>query len=806
LYPPIDIACTGTAFFHNPGAYDPDGDSLSYEFVTPFRDRNLTVQNYRDPNNQSFYQGMNYNAANEAATGPPVFSINPIDGTVFWDAPGVQGEYNIAFVIIEWRKVNGVWTKIGFVRRDMQIIVEDCNNSRPELLVPKDICVVAGTIINKKIFGIDPENNRVKIEAFSEIFDNTFPSPPQIFPDPASYQSSNPPAEFEFTWDTQCVHVKNQPYQIVLKITDDPPSGPRLVTFKTWRITIIGPPAIWSQAIIDLSKRQALLEWNPYVCQNAFEIQIWRRVADTSFSPDSCQTGIPEFLGYNLIDQVLPSHTSYIDTNGSKGLNVGAKYCYRLLVVFPDKSESYVSEEICIDPILADAPIITKVTVDATDVSDGKITVEWYPPFNADGIQFPPATYGYDYVVQRTDGFSATNFIAVHPGTLPGLNSFTDVSINTKDRIYSYRVIVYSQGQPFDTSSIASSVRLDIISQSDLMELRWNAVVPWSNKLQDFPEHEVFRGTEETPDSNFDLIGTVNVLHNGFKFVDTGEFNSMPLNTATVYCYRVKTIGGYGNDPPITEPLINYSQVFCARLNDKIPPCKPLIQISENDCDEYFTREGCRVNLFTNFVQWTLECDDDIRSFNVYAASSQDGNYILIKQNIQDTFYADENLASPARCYKVTAVDVSGNESDLSEPFCFDTCPYYELPNVFTPNSDGCNDVFQAWGFVDSTGEESGPVTICQQLDPESEDFRTRCAKFVVQVDFKVFNRWGKLVYSYKGQPGNENTIYINWNGRDNNGRDLASAVYYYIADVTFVAIDPDKKHQTYKGWVHLVR
>jgi len=30
LIPPIDQACTGVTFMHNPGAFDPDGDSLSY--------------------------------------------------------------------------------------------------------------------------------------------------------------------------------------------------------------------------------------------------------------------------------------------------------------------------------------------------------------------------------------------------------------------------------------------------------------------------------------------------------------------------------------------------------------------------------------------------------------------------------------------------------------------------------------------------------------------------------------------------------------------------------------------------------
>ncbi|HNW68343.1 MAG TPA: hypothetical protein PKK66_05790, partial [Bacteroidales bacterium] len=33
LNPPIDNGCTGVPFYHNPGAYDADGDSLSYSLI-----------------------------------------------------------------------------------------------------------------------------------------------------------------------------------------------------------------------------------------------------------------------------------------------------------------------------------------------------------------------------------------------------------------------------------------------------------------------------------------------------------------------------------------------------------------------------------------------------------------------------------------------------------------------------------------------------------------------------------------------------------------------------------------------------
>ena len=37
-----------------------------------------------------------------------------------------------------------------------------------------------------------------------------------------------------------------------------------------------------------------------------------------------------------------------------------------------------------LDPIIADKAVITNVTVDQTDAADGRITVRWTPPFDAD--------------------------------------------------------------------------------------------------------------------------------------------------------------------------------------------------------------------------------------------------------------------------------------------------------------------------------------------------------------------------------------------------------------------------------------
>lgn len=806
LIPPIDHACSGVAWTHNPGAFDPDKDSLSYALVVPFSDRRTEVVNYRDPNNTKFY--TNYNNANEAGNGPPTFSINPVTGTITWDAPGAIGEYNIAFHVIEWRKRNGVYYQMGYVRRDMQILVDDCDNERPDLILPPDTCVVAGTILNETILGIDPDNDDVKIEAFSEIFN--FPvnqSPATYSPVPGVNDFRPQPAETNFQWQTDCAHVKEQPYQVVFKITDNPDNGPKLVTFKTWFITVVGPPPEWEDAQLNLSDRSTTLEWDPYVCQNAETMQVWRKVDGSPFEPENCQTGMPSYLGYELIGEVPVKDTdqvpvtSYIDTNGGQGLAPGARYCYRLVAVFPLQGggESYVSRDTCIGPILADVPIMTHVSVDVTDVSAGEIRVSWKRPFDADVAQFPPP---YRYELYRAVGFARGADAVLVTDNLTD-TTFLDTGLNTKDNVYNYSVTAYAANNELVGSSVpASSVRLTAQSQVGRIQLNWSAFVPWSNQIQSFPQHEIYRGEEGAPESEFVLIDNVNVLANGFMFVDEGQHGE--LADDKTYCYRVMTRGGYGN-PAIDEPLENFSQIICAQIGDTIPPCKPTLLVQSLNCEEFLAdQDNCGTNIFQNIIYWNRDrgdgCDTNILGYKIYRSPSADGDFVLIQEAgiVADTFFIDTSVSSFAYCYRISAVDRSLNESELSDPICNDNCPYYELPNVFTPNGDGCNDRFSAYSDRNLSGEEGGCGI--------SEAALTKCARFVEAVNFKVYNRWGQEVYSYQGSNNDDvNSIYIDWDGRDNSGNQLSTAVYYYVAEVTFDIVSPNKT-RIIKGWVHLIR
>ena len=41
--------------------------------------------------------------------------------------------YNVAFIIREWREIAGTYKQIGYVIRDMQIIIEETENEKRQL-------------------------------------------------------------------------------------------------------------------------------------------------------------------------------------------------------------------------------------------------------------------------------------------------------------------------------------------------------------------------------------------------------------------------------------------------------------------------------------------------------------------------------------------------------------------------------------------------------------------------------------------------------------------------------------------------
>lgn len=807
---PIDKANVGSIFFHNPGAYDPDGDSLSFSLITPQSNAKKDINGYRPPNFNSFYTNINYAQGNEAKNGEPLFYINDTTGTLTWDAPGdaktttrdgTKREYNIAFKVTEWRKNYGTWNEIGYVVRDMQIIVEETDNKRPELITPPDTCLIAGNTIEKIIRTQDPENLPMKIELFGAMSQDDFINPPTIFPKfiVPEYIAN---AKMNFLWKTSCENIRDVPYQAIFKVTDTHPapfSSPRLVNFKTWEIQVVPPPP---QNLIATPqpKRTIKLTWDKYVCPKADSIQIWRKVDSFAYSPKPCELGIPKNGGYELITKTHTAHTEYTDDNNKKGLAPAATYCYRIVanVPYPYSLESIASDEAC-TTILGSAPIITNVDINKTDTETGELSIKWKPPFQIDSLDIvPPYTYKI-LKKEKTEPHFST-LIESTPDTF-----FIEKKLNTADKTHFYKIMLLDKYKNIrDSSAIASSVRAEIKPSAGSLELTWSAETPWTIKSQKYPTHNIFRNNAipQYPDSMV-KISEVNIFTNELYYADNGTYNSTRLSENTEYCYYIQTLGTYQN-PRVQDPLLNSSQIICSKPKDTIPPCLPtqftLNAALNNDHCESKLNDQCQFENISNTITWQNQisdtCQNDLAYYKIYF--TDDINIALkpiatvtINQKIKEQQFIHTNIPSFKGCYYITSVDKSNNESKPTEKTCVDNCPFIYFPNVFTPNNDKKNDVFTPYYYIDQTNS--------------AEFNKMLCIRFVKNLTFFVFNKDGVTVYNYDSRT-NENSIFIQWNGKGNNGKELESGVYFFEASVELDVLDTKNTQKKYKGWIQIMR
>jgi gliding motility-associated-like protein len=732
LNPPLDRACVGRRFMHNPGAYDPDGDSISYELVQPLEGLNTPVPNYRFPN--------------EIIPGPGnQISLNPITGDFVWESPPQPGEYNIAIAIKEWR--NGLL--ITTIIRDMQILVNVCENFPPIIENERNLCVVAGDSIDLEIGVDDPDTGqRVTLTATGG---------PLLFTDsPATVNPVGEPLDISYTanfsWQTNCNHLTKNPHQVLFRAIDNG-SPTRLTTFRTLRISVAAPPPedFTAEAVNDF----VFLSWEyPYLCYEENTVlfrgfSIWRREGSKDLEQDTCSPGLTggpyQRIFFNS-NQTDGERYFFIDSN----VEPGKTYCYRIQAEFAQSTptgnpfnriEGMHSEEICLQ-LLRDLPLITKVSVEETSDSAGEIHVRWYRPLTEDfDEQRNPGPYTFELQKELNNSGIFT--------TLPGgtiivnelieleYTNYFNTGINTFSEPHNYRVVFKTglQAEEYGFSPEAQSVLLSIAPTDQRNLLTWEENVPWSNKL-----YKIFR---QRNGQAFEEIGSSTVPF----------FNDTNLQNGVEYCYYVETTGTYGFRD-IEDPIINLSQRACAMPEDNVAPCSPPLVVS-NVCDNDNPNILDGENIF-NRLRWgdpNFGCDrvEMIAQYRVYFLDHPDADPILLAEinagQPREFLHYPESV-DLAGCYFVTAVDMSGNESSVSNVTCKDNCPLYNLPNTFTPNGDGANDIFR-------------PI----------KNF------FIDRVEFKVYNIWGNLVFETTDPE-------INWDGRNLRGDDLSEGSYFYICTI----------------------
>ncbi len=735
--PPIDEGAVGKIYTHNPGAYDPDGDSLSFKLVTPKSSANTNVLDYRLPGNPFF-------GGTATGGGPAFLTLDAVTGDIVWNAPSAYGltprYYNIAIMIEEWR----LGVRIGYVIRDMQIEIKQSANNPPVLQLPKDTCVVAGTLLQQTVSASDPDGNPLFLEAFSGLF--TLPVSPAVFPFPVVGNNTPFPVG-SFEWQTTCAHVREQPYEVVYKVQDTSPISPNLADVRSRLIYVKAPKPQNLQSIPFTSSIQ--LTWDSYVCAQATVMRIYRKECGAAnFNPGPCDDGIPANSGYELIAEVAGGITSYTDDNKGLGLSKGVIYCYTIVALFPlpGNGVSFPADETCAQ-LKLDVPLMASASVLSTSLTAGQIELRWFTPLES------PLPLPYEYEIWRSSSDAPAAYTLVNTLMAPPVpvdTFFVDTGLNTSAKHYFYKVRLVG-GTNTEYSPEQSSVLLTLKPGNTSVRLSWKLTT-----ASQVDTVEVYRSVNGAP---YTLINTLK----NKKKIDNYTDNTVQ-NCDTV-CYYILVKASYC-DPRLTGTMYSLSPRVCTiPLDDRAPRAPALIV---NSC-------STQPNLENNILLWNSVADpqcNTIKGYNIYFAAHEGEELSYLSFTTTTTFTHHNADRSLAGCYEVVAVNYKDVEGIRSNRVCIDNCVYYKLPNLITRNNDGLNDVFKAF-----------PV-------PEG----------VKSVNLSIYNRWGGQVFGYEGEPT------IEWDCTDASGKSVSEGVYYFEANVTyFRRLNPDDEHQIIKGWIHIL-
>ncbi len=719
LEPPLDYTCVDQPFIHNPNAYDSDGDSIGYELIFPMMDIGTPVPNYQYPD--AIMAGIDN-----------MISLDELTGNFLWDSPQAVGEYNIAIKISEYR--NGVL--ISSIIRDMQISVDNCENSPPIIETEEELCVIAGDVVNIPIMISDPDNDGVKLSGSGGPFLSNAPFAELTTTN--NYEET--PFGSQFVWETTCDHVQDQYYQVVLRAEDS--NG--LVDIHTIRIKVLAPPP--ENVAVEKALNQNTITWDsPYFCDlsntdNFIGFSVWRKEGSNPFVPENCETGL-DGKGYTrlvfLTNEIENGFYTYTDEN----IDPNTVYCYRITSLLSGLSaaqspinvaESIPSEEVC---ILAnrDIPYITKASVLSTDTSSGEIQVNWLVPSAVDyDTVANPGPYTLNLFA--SDGAGAlVSILTLNESLISDFSmhdSLIHRDVNTLDNQWTYNMTL-SNGTIDKESGDATTVFLTSSVTDQQVNLSWQASTPWQNT-----EYNIYREIGGV----FEWIATTTAT----TYEDRGLENDIE------YCYKIESIGTFSIEP-FPDPVVNFSQEHCATPIDLRPPCPVPLEVL-SACQQL--EEDPTLEEYFNNLSWSqnlIECPEnvDISDYAIYYAESDQDAFEQIGQTeVDDIAYLDERSTIVGGCYYIIATDQLGNMSSPSDTICVDKCLIYELPNTFTPNGDNANDLFVP-----------------------------RKNLFVEEVDFKVYNKWGNLLYETTDPE-------LLWDGQNLGGDDVDDGTYYYSCEL----------------------
>jgi gliding motility-associated-like protein len=387
---------------------------------------------------------------------------------------------------------------------------------------------------------------------------------------------------------------------------------------------------------------------------------------------------------------------------------------------------------VCIGSVIAPLPTI----------SNNGINGSWSPALD----NTTTTTYTFTPVAGQCAG-TATMTIVVQPH--PSGNRQVTICAGSS---YTFNGVVYTASNHTAKDTIPNPVGCDSIITLDLTVLPVNAIA-----------------TVQT------LNGCGSVVFNGVTYTQNTQLkDTIPNQYGCDSIYRITHIVIY----PQNGIARSIDTVGCDRVVYKGKTYYENTMLK----DTLYTVNGCdslylTVNVQVEKMGLTLSVEPEQPYEGEYFTLKTDNTsgiaYEIVSWSPASLFNDQYNRTQQLKLNQATNISVVA----ISASGCMDTAtidinlrPYRKdvmMPNAFTPNGDGKNDVF-------------APVLA---LDRSYN-----------MVDFRIFNRWGQVLHS-------TSNINSGWDGTF-KGAPQEQGVYYYTLTIYFM----DGSKQAFKGDLMLIR
>ncbi|OFY84382.1 MAG: hypothetical protein A3F72_01045 [Bacteroidetes bacterium RIFCSPLOWO2_12_FULL_35_15] len=208
-----------------------------------------------------------------------------------------------------------------------------------------------------------------------------------------------------------------------------------------------------------------------------------------------------------------------------------------------------------------------------------------------------------------------------------------------------------------------------------------------------------------------------------------------------------------------STPTINSAGLYTLTITDPSNGCTATDNISVTNTP--FPIASFTANPLTGVPPLTVNFTNGSQNANTYSWTF--GN------NQSSTLTDPSDIYTAPGTYTVVLIASYNNQCPDTAEFVITIFDDYFLmiPNIFTPDGDGTNDLF----FVTSTGVEN--------------------------IEASIYDRWGLKLYEW-------NAVNGGWNGRTNAGIASPSGTYYYLIKVK--PLDPAKEEEVHNGYLQLIR